>query len=111
MLSPDMLDNDVSAKVLEALNPLKSRHRMKKLNSHRPQNLHKVGDWDILRKLIGAFSFLASTLTDRPSVQEEEVSARSWVLDSIFNEVHNSVAFELCEAAKAEVTWTKITTG
>ena len=45
--------------------------------------------------------------TNRPSVQEEQVSAWSWMLHSIFNEIHNSVAFELREAAKAEVTWKK----
>ena len=38
-------------------------------------------------------------------MQEKQVSAGSWVLHSIFNEVDDSVAFELRETAKAKVTW------
>lgn len=36
---PDVLDNDVSAKVLKALNSLESGNRMQQLNSHWAQNL------------------------------------------------------------------------
>ena len=39
MALPDVLDNDVSAKVLKALNSLESGNRMQQLNSHWAQNL------------------------------------------------------------------------
>ena len=102
-----MLDNDVSAKVLEALNPLKPWNRMEQLNSHWTQNLCK---WKI-ETHSHVWPHDMCFFTNRSSMQEEQVSAGSWVLHSIFNEVNNSVAFELRETAKAEVTCTKICIG
>ena len=102
-----MLDNDVSAKVLEALNPLKPWNRMEQLNSHWTQNLCK---WKI-ETHSHVWPHDMCFFTNRSSMQEEQVSAGSWVLHSIFNEVNNSVAFELRETAKAEVTCTRICIG
>ena len=39
----------------------------------------------------------------RPAVEEEEVAAGPGVLDGVLDEVDDGVAFELGEAAKAEV--------
>lgn len=42
---------------------------------------------------------------DRSPVEEEEVAAGPGVLDGVLDEVDDGVAFELGEAAKAEVAW------
>ena len=99
-----MFDNDVSAEVLQALYSLKSGYRVQQLNSHGAQHLKFLFNSGLLKQ----HCFAQKLLCHRSSMQEEEVSAWSWVLDGVFNELDDCVAFKLCEAAKAEITCTKI---
>ena len=66
-----MFDNDVSAQVLQALDPLKSGHRVQQLNSHGAQHLIFLLNSGLLKQ----HCFAQILLCHRSSMQEEEVSA------------------------------------
>lgn len=76
------LQNNKPARVLQTLNLLESRHRMKQLYSHWPQH------W--------------------PPMQKEEIATTARMFDRVLNKVDDSVRFEFRTAAEAEITCAKV---